>query len=213
MGDKLIGTRTAEKAHESFKGLPRDLVEDFVKFPPEAQTFIQRWGIDANMVEEYSIGYSPASGRIVYPVYDGLELIGYEARSVKGEEPKCLQYKKDFSVPMTQCWNYSVNPTNYIIVEDYLSGIRVSNAFKDEVGVIVNFGTQVTVERVKRWKEAFPNAGKAFLFFDNDNIQVKRKQLDAKKLIELVHGIPCEVVTSNKDPKAHTDAELMELIV
>ncbi len=183
--------------------LPYDLVEDFTKFPSNVQGWITKYGITPREAEQASIGYSPSLDRVILPCYYKGELEGFEARSITGAEPKSLHYGSR----LQQAWPHLTNEKSICLVEDYLSGIKV-NRF---VNTHVNFGTHLTNDKVKRLKEQFPKVTEAFIFFDNDNSQVKGLQLQAKKLIEVLWGIEAVVVLSNKDPKEHTDQELKEL--
>ena len=58
-----------------------------------ARAYLQDRGFSCQMMEEYKVGIGTSDrlvGRIVFPIYEGPEVVYYQARTFTGQEPKYL---------------------------------------------------------------------------------------------------------------------------
>jgi hypothetical protein len=183
--------------------LPPDLTVAWSEWPVAARLFMRRAHLTETDSDIHNIGWSPSLGKVVMPLYDEEEdvnkrrLLGYQLRRVldNDKSPKYLtrkvvkNYYKHFRKTEDFC----------CIVEDYLSGIRVSKF----VSSLCLFGTTITpamMIELAQYKTIV-------IFLDNDNNIVRKQQEVMKKDLEMV----CDkiiIMRSDKQPKEYTDNDL-----
>jgi hypothetical protein len=89
------------------------------------------------------------------------------------------------------------------VVEDALSFIRISRL----TSCVCLFGTSMSDRVLNMVRD---NHTQYNIWLDNDNRQVKIKQLNLKNKLELFGNV--RMIKTDKDPKLHTDTELKEVL-
>lgn len=185
--------------------LPNDCEGNPSKWDRRARVWVRRYGITNEEIEDYGIAYSPSDTRVVLPVYDSDGLALYQTRKLLEEDtrPKYLTYNNRHG----SLW-YSHPPhisNSIVLCEDVISGIRLGRHLP--AGALL--GTSIS----DRVLNAITNVYDTFIIFmDDDNTDVRMKQLVLKNRLELFGDVNI-VHTNGRDAKEHTDAELKEILL
>lgn len=184
--------------------LPDRCTSDINRWPSHAKAWVWKAGITDGEINDIPIYYSDAILRCVLPVYDmGRNLVSYQTRRVFREDtaPKYITYGDNSSIIQFGDSNGEL----LVIVEDYLSGVRVGR----HTPCLVLNGTSLQGHHLK-WI-LYKGYTKFLLFLDDDNATVKKNQVKIKQTLDMIGN--CMIYHSNgKDPKEHTDTELKEII-
>ena len=172
-------------------------------WPSYARVWVRKNGITDDEVKRYGILYSTSTDRVILPVYgeDG-KLCFYQTRQVNTTDTR----PKYLTVRTTDSVNAIVNVLSdtVVLVEDYLSGIKVGRILP----VLVLHGTVIRDIHIK-W--LIENKYSTFIIWlDDDNSQVKKNTLKNKKVLDKLGS--CVVIhTGGRDPKDHSEEEIKDL--
>jgi len=186
--------------------LPSDYNTDLLSLPVLPKTWLIKQGIIANDLKQFNIGYSEKWERLVFPIYHGSELSGFQARyfGKDKELPKYItRYKNDADL-----WTYIPNEESdkVVIVEDLISGVRCSRFANACVLMGTNFGDKCFNHVMN-----LP-LNNMIVFLDDDNRNVQKKAIDIKDKLTMV-GKRARIHHSNGiDPKEFTDDDLSNII-
>lgn len=183
--------------------IPLGSTADINQWPVYARHWLRKAGITDEEVEQHGILYNSGIDRVILPVYSGDELAFYQTRQVNDTDgkPKYLTYS-NFAVSnvISNCDSDTV-----VLVEDYLSGIKVGRQFD----CLVLHGTKILDYHLKTLIDK--EYKKFIIWLDDDNLQVKRNTLSNKQLLDKIGQ--CVVIhTYGKDPKDHSDDEIREFV-
>ena len=182
--------------------LPRDGSGTLREWPGAARVWLTRYGITQAEVTLHSLVYSPSWQRVCLPVFDDDDkLLSYQARRVFSHDPR----PKYLSVGGYNNKLIVNNKSNTIvIVEDIVSAIKCSR-FVNAVALNGTMLSPVTIERIK--------SNQCYLvFMDDDNRQVKMKQLSIKSRLDM-YGNTKIIRGIGRDPKELSTLELEEILV
>lgn len=174
-------------------------------WPGQARAWIRRSGVSDHDVKHYGINYSPDDRRILIPIYgsDG-DLLQYQTRRVFEDDPR-PKYIGYYRERVAVCLGNHLGGRRIVLVEDYLSGIRVSKYSP----VMVLFGTKL---RPDQFTFLFKFGFDEFLIWlDDDNLIVQKAQMRIKRDLDKIgkcliyHG-------KGVSPKDVTDDELQRIL-
>lgn len=188
---------------------PQNLVRAFQRWPVEARVWINRARVTEEEVEHYGLAYEPNTGRVIIPWYDGDgNLVQYQSRRVSDADPKpkYLTYRKDNDVPAVLLTDNCIcDSTRLIIVEDFLSGVRVGRF----VPTLVLMGTKLQGYHLR--EIVYRGYDEFVIWLDDDNVQVKKAQLQIKKSLDKV-GKALIYHGNGVDPKELSDDGILEIL-
>jgi hypothetical protein len=184
--------KTNEEAVREFK-LPTDLSSDTSKWSVEARVFILR-AITEEEVKMYGIMYSPTKDILLLPI----DKDNFYVRLFSNPVMKYISVCKTKDV-----YKYTNKGSKIVIVEDYLSFIKVSRHYS----CLCIFGTTLTPVHTSIIMNSHKDV---VIFLDNDNETVRRKQREMHDSLSLLGK--CRIIKHDKDPKYCTDEELKRII-
>ena len=214
-----------EGSGESYGGVPFSLPRDASRnirgwdshYP---KLWLTRYGVKINTLKDFEIYWSEEMGALIFPQRHNGELVGYQYRFFPPKEgfPKYLtktksnfdrknRYLDDIipnSIPNITSTS-SNNDERIIIVEDYISAIRIAALGYPACPL---WGSQLHNGQLTYLLQKY---NKFVIMLDNDNSQVKTKQRRIKDRL-LAHGAEVKLCLLNKDPKEYTDEELIKVL-
>lgn len=162
-----------------------------------AEVWLRKYGITEIDQAEHGIVWSDSLDRLVFPIFRNGKLTSYHARGVKGEQPKWLAAGDKTYGKHVHHW--PSDPT-VVIVEDYLSAIKVGKTTNAYALMGVHLSDEAMLELLAS------NYTRWAIWLDNDNRQVKRRQLVLKN--RLSNYGECAIIHTNHDPKEHEEREI-----
>lgn len=188
------------------------------EWPREARHWLFQYGISDAMITWAEIAYIPATHRMYLPIYEHIKLTdhdsfkgnykGYQTRRLwtKGKRPKYDTSLIDAHQTMDTIMEYTPDDTIFgdyksVIVEDFLSGLRILQFAKDnsfDVEILVNYGTKINVEAIAKL------SGEIFVWFDNDNAHVCNQATKVARTASLILKKPAQTILEVSDPKAQS---------
>lgn len=184
--------------------LPSDVTYLLPNFPAPALSWLSC--IPQEKVVEYKICYSQSMNRLIMPFYNGDGLAWMNCRSFDvNEKRKYLLYKRIKHKPIFYTNNYRDNAI--VICEDMLSAIKVS-----VLGLTGIASMGVGLDQHGFGLIRYLDPAKVYIFYDNDNAEVKRGQNKLKKELQLLLSCDTSIIRHNKDPKECSVEELKHLL-
>jgi Toprim-like len=191
--------------------LPKDFT---TTIPTSEAVWLYRAGINSDIALHYGFGYSAALRRVVLPVYNDGELVGFTARSTINAKPKYIErmqspaaaiFAADYStaLPATEDWPDGSGP-DLVITEDILSAVRVGRLVRRCLALMGTSANEYQLadatsarERIAVWLDP-DKAGKsaAFKLF-------RRLALQGKSV---------SIIRTTKDPKYYSNREIRRLL-
>jgi hypothetical protein len=166
--------------------LPEDFNPDHKDWPEWAKDFqIEGWGFSGRM------------GRIIIPVYDSGELLGYQARAAPGEQPKYLTKGRGLVYKVLK------DHPSICIVEDALSAERVGAV----VDTAACLGSDMNTDELMKVVRGHT---RAYVWLDNDNAVVRKNQRRMIERLSLI--IPTKGIVTEHDPKHYSKEEIQCLL-
>ena len=181
-----------ENAHHTLS-LPRDCTPLVRDWDARAAVWVMAFGITADEVRERFINYSKSLRAVVFPMFVGGALVGYQSRAFPESVPKYRtklasgRASGAYDVLKGRCQD---KPTSLVICEDYLSTVkctRVTDAY-------CCYGTTLNIS-----PRVLSSYASVYLWFDHDNSQVIRKELTAFSYIR--QFVPKSKIIKLGDPK------------
>ncbi|MCY1708378.1 toprim domain-containing protein [Pannonibacter sp. SL95] len=195
--------------------LPRDFTTDI---PDSAALWFLRAGVRHDIASHYGIGYSPFLRRVIVPLYERGEYVGYIARSLD-EKPRYLSkmdpqsvglFRSDPSLrlPTAPSTGDGIRPA-LVIVEDVLSAIRVGRLVQLACALL---GTSASVEKISQALELKPDHenNSAAIWMDGDTAGAAARRTLSRRL-DLI-GIPVQTIRTHRDPKAYSNREIRSIL-
>jgi len=189
-----------KRIHRNYK-LPPTITTDMNEWSPRAKVWLWKAGLTDDEIRDRGFCFDTTTKRVLLPIYFDGEYQGYLSRRVEdNDEQKYLAMSKDREKFVL----YSNQGTaDLTVVEDALSFIRVSRL----TSCVCLFGTSISDGVLNMVRD---NHTKFNVWLDNDNRQVKLKQVSLKNKLELFGSV--RLIKTDKDPKLHSDDELKEVL-
>lgn len=192
--------------------LPRDATPHVGDWPPHAKLWPESFGVQADALGRKGWCYSPKYDRLLIPVFDREHggLLGYQARRLSDRDTDSRKYLtvkekgKRLYYHATAPITAALKNKAVVLVEDALSAEKVS-AFADAVAVLT-----VTADSTLRDKLLDTGYDTVVVWLDDDNTDVKRKQLALKTMFDPY--VRVVIVRTSKDPKRHAYQEIKEVL-
>lgn len=188
--------------------IPSDTTTETRDWPNEAFDWVSQFElIPEYLAKRCGWAYSPLRRRLVIPVYDRIDggLFGYQTRRLFDDDAhkeKYLTYKnKDKCVGRLYYKCTARSSGGIVLVEDALSAEKLFSVV-DAVALLTTSGSICDLRNVVARYEH------TFIWLDDDNLDVQRKQLQLKK--QLDPYVSVSIIRTGKDPKRHSVEELHE---
>lgn len=169
----------------------------------EAKIWILKYGLSMDAINAAGICWSDKFSSILFPRFHDGNLVAFQARRFPYEGgPKYVTYGDSQSLydPIRG----STGGSTLVLVEDYLSGLKVSQI----APAFVLNGTGLKDAQLSSLLKEY---SKFVIMLDNDNWQVKSAQMKLHKRIS-TYAKACSVVELDKDPKEYSVAELQTIL-
>lgn len=181
--------------------LPPDAESDPDKWPVAAQAWIYQYNIIARDIRILGICYSESWGRVILPVHSGGKLIFWQGRKIEGSGPKYISvscgHKPLFFQP---CPRGTCNTV--VVVEDYLSAVRVSHATScDAVALLGTTGPDDLAEQLSGYHHII-------VWLDPDHAGRSKSKVLADRLKLTSRARVYNITGPNKQPKECSDGEI-----
>lgn len=189
--------------------LPTDIILNPKLWPIHAV----KWPLQAKLTFEdiarTGLCYSPKLDRVCVPVTFNGKYRGFIARRLHdNNEPKYIarydKHDKDCFVYSRCSYAPTSSSEAVFIVEDCLSAIRIERAGMNAVALL---GTSLTDSVLAYITDNFNTF---VIWLDNDNADVKIKQAQLKKELELYGKVVLH--KTHDDPKHYTDEQIREVL-
>jgi hypothetical protein len=193
----LSGRKTIRRNNkdENSSGIPITLPADYEELKPGKHSQAVQW-VAKYGVPTHQFGWSERLKRIIIPVFEKGELIGYQARAMNGEKPKYRTYGTLENV----LHRYSGN--SCVIVEDYISQCRLG---RFAISSLCLFGTNLS--KLGFCKLINNHFEEVFIWLDDDNRHVKKQQL--RLFFELGKFFDARIIKGQKQPKECSKEEIV----
>lgn len=169
----------------------------------EAKIWILQYGIPMDAINAAGICWSDKFSSILFPRYLDGNLVAFQARRFPNEGgPKYVTYGDSGS--LYDALQGSTGVDTLVLVEDYLSGLKVSQ-------IAPAFVLNGTGLKDSQLTYLLKDYSKFVIMLDNDNWQVKASQLKLLKRIS-TFAKKASIVEVTKDPKEYELAELKTLL-
>ena len=216
--DSHIGTQTT-KVIESFSK-PLGMIGEMRDWPIHAQAWAYKGKLDSVLVPQYGIKYDVSSDRVYIPRFVSLtdsHSHGLQAYQLRNTDPTkngpkyltvCSETDNGFT---TMCHHPGHCDESHmiVIVEDYLSGIAITEAYKNSththIHTIVNYGTKINLEALHKASQ-YP---RTLVWLDNDSHHVNEQSKVMARTIRLMDSdVQVCIELNNTDPKHYISADI-----
>ena len=210
---KAFSTALSSKSRENGKGdgvsshpvtnnktIPKDSTGDVYEWAIKARVWATSRGITAEEVKRYGIVYSKYTNSIYLPIYSDENLAGYVCKPFNEGMPKYITRWNDRENAL---WINEIDDSKPIVLtEDILSAIVVGRY----INTIALVGVNITTHQLAYLSKF----DRFIIWLDNDNPQVKMKQLQARNKLSLFGDV--RVIHTDRDPKYLSEAEIKEVL-
>lgn len=179
--------------------LPKDYTVDI---PPAGLAWLYQYEINDAEILRYDIGYSPASHRVIFPVYQDGKLVFWIGRLV-GQKPTAENPKYFSPVPKKDIY-FTIDRDGPVvaIVEDIISAIKVARVCAVVAVIAAYVPDQLVFSLLKNYQTVA-------LWLDYDKTQKMFKVVMRQQML----GHDIFMVPTFKDPKCFPDNEIKSLIL
>lgn len=185
--------------------MPRDCQAYGRSWPSQARLWIRQSRVTEEEANRHGISYSPALGRVVMPISNDGEFVGFIARRIFNEDegPKYYIRAKQPNKMVFMVSNGN-HPECVVLCEDVLSAIRIGR----HVSSCAILGTEVSDYAINKLTCGKQNG---IVFLDYDNRIVIKKSRVLKNRLELLLS-KVSLVNTKTDPKNLDDKELLDIL-
>ena len=185
--------------------MPYDSQGDIKEWPSQARVWIRRARVTDEEVKRYGISYSRRLGRVVLPVYDSGNMVGYQARKIHEEDDGPKYYTRTSEPERMVFTVANDNHTDTVVLcEDVLSAIRVGRFMP--AGAIL--GTSTSDYSLKLLTQGKKHV---IIYLDYDNRVVINTSIKLKHKLELLLK-DVKLIRTDRDPKGLSDIELQDVL-
>lgn len=179
---------------QSVVTLPGDLS---FNIPVEVTNWLKQYYITKQHIAQYNIRWSEERKSLIFPIYEVEKLLYYQERNFAGRKPKYRTYGDlNGHLPV---FGDDRNAAMVVVVEDYLSAIRVA----EKVPCMPLFGSHLNKTVASRLATQYHYLG---IWLDHDKYS---EAIQFHKKYSYLFDC-CTVIHTHKDPKAHTPEEIFE---
>ena len=147
------------------------------EFSVVAQLWLAEYSITEELVQQYNIFYTQDNS-LIFAVFDKEKVIFYQKRSM------IERFITTYGQKIPYILNNLVTKEVLVIVEDYISAIRVNQA---GYNVVCLWGTKVAYNDLHQWFKEYTNI---LVWLDNDHLkQTNSGQEAAKKIVTMGESI------------------------
>jgi len=168
--------------------------------PDREKQWLTSYGITEEEIDTYRIGYSPSSGRIILPIYDGEKLLGFQGRSLDYGQVKYLTWKRENTDLIFQ--SRRVEGDRVVVVEDMLSAIKVGRVVPS---IAILGSPQKAGKGVILKVRLYPLV---VIWLDRDKVKTGLLWASQLKLL----GHETRVVWTDRDPKAYAEKFIVQKV-
>lgn len=169
----------------------------------EAKIWILQYGLSMDDINAAGVCWSDKFSSILFPRYLDGNMVAFQARRFPNEGgPKYVTYGD--SASLYDALRGSTGRDTLVLVEDYLSGLKVSQ-------VAPAFVLNGTGLKDAQLTYLLKDYSKFVIMLDNDNWQVKTSQFKLLKRVS-TFAKKASIVEVTKDPKEYELAELKTLL-
>ena len=176
--------------------LPLDYTKEI---PAVGLAYLYMRGLTDADIKKWKIGYSAKYSRVIFPVYEGRDLVYFQGRTtlqVARDNPKWMNVyqagRKDVYFVANQMFSHNV-----VLVEDIISAIRVSHT-ADAYALL---STHIPEKLVLYLAGLYDTL---FFWLDPD----KKMKIMATARRYRAFGINARGILTDKDPKYYTDGQI-----
>ena len=180
--------------------LPLDYTKEI---PAAGLAYLYMRGLTDGDIKKWKIGYSVKYNRVIFPVYEGRDLIYFQGRTtlqVTRDNPKWMNVyqagRRDVYFIANQMFSHAV-----VLVEDIISAIRVSHVSDTYALLSTHIPEDLVLELSKKYYTIF-------FWLDPD----KRMKTVATARRYRAFGINVRGILTDKDPKYYTDKQIREYV-
>ncbi len=171
------------------------------RLPPHAINWLNKYNITSEDIRLHSFWYDKQGEYLVMPTFNGTELV-HICKRYFGSNPEHPKYiTRGFKTGFFKIFPNTTNNV-LVLVEDYLSAIRVSYSFSS----IPLHGTFVPKELILR---LLPQQPRLRIWLDRDAADKAIKQTN----IALQYLPDCGTIITEKDPKCFTNEEINDIVL
>lgn len=177
--------------------LPPDFDPRFDNWPAKAKAWVSQYGIFPNEIGSW--GYSERIGRVVIPIFNGSDLLGYQMRRVHEQDPG----PKYLTRGRNLVYAVGHRSKSGVVCEDALSAVKLSRFCKAYalLGTTLRRGTALKIA---------DECDRVLVWLDNNNAQVLGAARSAEKLLQPLVNTRLE--TERSDPKCCSEAEILSVL-
>lgn len=170
-------------------------------FPPNVRRWIDRYGITPDELDLYRIVYDPNRDLLLYPIYNGNELVSIHGRYFGTNEHHPRYLRSDFKrgyYPICQNSKpVSDSTVIYVLVEDYISAIKVGRQYS----AVCLFGSHYPSNLIPGVLSG--NITVRFWLDKDKNVSSIKYAAKAGQFVW-----DCGTILTEKDPKDYNDQEI-----
>lgn len=179
-------------------------------FAPSILKWLYSYYVFEDIIKKHKIGYIEGSNSLLYNVISNNEIVFAQTRSFPN--------KRIIGVGEKQLYKIENGSKKVVIVEDYISAIRIAEL---NIDAICLFGTSIKNEEIKVLLDKYNSIS---IWLDNDDAGIRGRKKLVKSFNEQMNKnklrFPLKyyttqsiiTITSEKDPKEYSDNELKEMI-
>ena len=196
---------------------PANVEYDHTYWPSEAIEWKIRKNVSTETIRQGWIGYDTDHHSIYLPIWEAMELrpgahtvrskyLGYQLRGLNKHKPKYLTAKRSPELSLATTIFPPISPDlpmTCVIVEDYLSGLKVAQA---GYRAYVNFGTSIDIKSLNLHLSGDLN--NVVVWLDNDSEYIKDQAETMARTVALITGANTRTILHATDPK-HYNRELI----
>lgn len=204
------------KGGEFRRHAPLDKAPKPLNYPDDAQnyipvkplTWLKGYGITDKEMVDHGIAFSPSRDLLIFPYYgddDRVSLVAWQGRNFGSEGPKWYGHGNlSELLHLNPVWGKGVGrgKSQVCIVEDIVSAIKVGR----HTTACPIFGSNVSLKTLVRLSERFEEL---VIWLDMDK---HREALKSKSRASQLPFNKVSVISTEKDPKALTDREILNAL-
>lgn len=223
-----ISTERTDTTEKRIRAINMSEYEEFdnVEWPGDAKQEIFRYGIGGKITKLADVRYDPSTHRIVFPIYNSLMigstvcskgvLKGIQKKRLVGSGTKYITEMNSDSYDLSSIITHTPMPDQKdhigVIVEDYLSGLRIIQwgMLDFNLKVLVNYGTKVNPEAIKN----LTDVSKLVVWLDNDSAHVKEQAKTIGTVSKLIQPSSTfiKIEGEHDDPKKAASNTIREVL-
>lgn len=190
--------------------VPASIEYERSEWPVQARVWLRQARLTEEEMDHYGFGYDPDTRRVIvkHTTDDG-SLVSWQSRRIFDNDPLPKYLTQRDSSKVAGCFiddNTICPSSRLVVVEDKLSGIRVGR----HVHALVLLGTKLHSYHLREIIDKGYND--FFIWLDDDNLQVKKAQLQLKRDLDKV-GKSLIYHSNGVDPKTLSDKEIADVLL